>query len=88
MGLHIYVSQAVAGSESQEWTHRFWREALARMRFVLKVFWEGWIGRAVVSVVGARKLRGYTPWLMIRESVLNVGDKGKIRLADVAALYS
>ena len=46
MGLPTYLNTlAPSALRKAASTHRFWRDALARMRFVRKVFWEGYRGK-------------------------------------------
>lgn len=62
-------------------THRFWRAALARIRFVRNVFWEGYIVENKTVNISATKKR--QALLTIAYSVDDVEGGGKIRFVYV-----
>jgi len=52
-------------------TYRFWRPAFARMRFVLKDFWEGW-GVDEIGIIPSKQFKAFL--LTIGGSVVDVVD--------------
>ena len=63
--------------------HRFWREAFARMRFVRKVFWEGYM-TYIRELATSRQCKGtaYAPSFLMSEAAWTGCGKGmKIKVS-------